>query len=159
MAKKPPDSWDKQRYNRDYYQRHHGRVRALRRSTNATYRRRNRKLVAEYLAEHPCIDCGEKDVAVLEFDHVSGSKRMEVTTLARRGCSVKSLLAEIRKCEVRCANCHRRRTVSDREARRSAGADLQGKPKDWSRCPESNRGARFTNLPALARQLSFSDQD
>jgi hypothetical protein len=34
-----------------------------------------------------------------------------VTDLARRGLSLQRLEAEVAQCVVRCANCHRRRTV------------------------------------------------
>lgn len=56
-----------------------------------------------------CIDCGVGELCVLEFDHV-GDKRAHVVQLARSGCGQKRLEAEVAACEVRCANCHRRRT-------------------------------------------------
>jgi hypothetical protein len=34
-----------------------------------------------------------------------------VTELARRGCSLAVVEAEASRCEIRCANCHRRRTL------------------------------------------------
>jgi hypothetical protein len=62
-----------------------------------------------YFKEHPCIDCGEDDPLVLEFDHV-GEKSFNIAEgLLRR--KFETLLAEIAKCEVVCANCHRRRTT------------------------------------------------
>ncbi len=67
-------------------------------------------LVREYLAEHSCVDCGNTDVRVLEFDHVRGVKRHHVSVMVRQGWSIKSVMEEIAKCEVRCANCHRIRT-------------------------------------------------
>lgn len=74
------------------------------------YIRRNRQLLLHHLLEHPCVDCGETDLRVLDFDHVRGSKRREVGRMAASPCSVAALEAEIAKCEVRCVNCHRRRT-------------------------------------------------
>jgi len=80
--------------------------------------RRNRKrgelmysLTVRYLQSHPCVDCGEDDVVVLDFDHVRGEKRDNVTTMARQGVGLDLLKAEIAKCDVRCANCHRRATA------------------------------------------------
>jgi predicted RNA-binding protein YlxR (DUF448 family) len=72
--------------------------------------------LVEYFKEHPCVDCGETDPVVLEFDH-RGEKSFEVTRkFAER--SWQSILDEIEKCEVRCANCHRRRTAMQRSALR-----------------------------------------
>ena len=70
----------------------------------------NRKQLRDYLLTHPCVDCDEDDPDVLEFDHVRGIKRTEVTKLASCGAAWSTVEAEIAKCEVRCANCHRRRT-------------------------------------------------
>ncbi len=67
----------------------------------------------EYLAEHPCVDCHEDDPVVLDCDHIDrSSKRDSVSFFARSGYSWKTVLAELAKCEVRCANCHRRRTAA-----------------------------------------------
>lgn len=73
-------------------------------------RKLNEKLY-NYLEQHPCVDCGESDPVVLEFDHVRGEKSYNVTTLGWRLCSWNSLMREIDKCDVRCANCHRRKTA------------------------------------------------
>lgn len=59
------------------------------------------------------MDCGEKDPIVLEFDH-QRDKVLEVSIAIHRGWSEKKLLAEIEKCEVRCANCHVRKTYKER---------------------------------------------
>lgn len=74
-------------------------------------RRANRALVNEYLEANPCIDCGETDPVVLEFDHRDRlAKIMPVAALIAQGYSWQSIKDEIDKCDVRCANCHRRRT-------------------------------------------------
>ena len=73
-------------------------------------RRRNLLFLLDYLRAAPCVDCGETDPVVLDFDHV-GTKRAGVVQLAGREHSIASLEREIAECEVRCANCHRRRTI------------------------------------------------
>jgi hypothetical protein len=79
-------------------------------------RRRGKKWLRrlwQYLAEHPCVDCGECDPVVLDCDHVDRTrKRTSVSFLARSGYPWSTVLAEIEKCQVRCANCHRRRTAT-----------------------------------------------
>lgn len=59
----------------------------------------------------PCADCGHLfHYCCMDFDHRPGEeKKFEI---ARRGRSsgVETLLAEIAKCDVVCANCHRLRT-------------------------------------------------
>lgn len=66
-----------------------------------------------YFESHPCRDCGEADPVVLEFDHL-GEKSFDVG-LAIAYRNWESILDEIAKCEVVCANCHRRR-ISRRRA-------------------------------------------
>jgi hypothetical protein len=70
----------------------------------------NRTRVLRYLLEHPCVDCGETDPVVLEFDHLR-DKVKALSVLAATAHSWQRILAEIEKCEVRCANCHRRKTA------------------------------------------------
>jgi hypothetical protein len=76
--------------------------------------RRNRALIRafilDYLKVHPCVDCGETNVVVLEFDHVRGKKEFHIGGATARNIALDRLEAEIAKCEVRCANCHRKRT-------------------------------------------------
>src|SRR6185369_9326209 len=45
------------------------------REINDRARKRNQKYVVEYLFQHPCVDCGEKDILVLEFDHLRDKER------------------------------------------------------------------------------------
>lgn len=56
-----------------------------------------------------CIDCGIKDWRVLEFDHIRGEKKFNIGDYRKVG--MKLLKEEIRKCECRCANCHRIKTL------------------------------------------------
>jgi hypothetical protein len=50
---------------------------------------------------------------VLEFDHVRGVKVRNISEMVRGKFSWRRILEEIEKCEVRCANCHRRKTARD----------------------------------------------
>jgi hypothetical protein len=56
------------------------------------------------------LDCGEDDFIVLQFDHVRGKKKHNVTRMINSMCPWKDIMAEIKKCDIVCANCHQRRT-------------------------------------------------
>lgn len=73
----------------------------------------NAQYVWNYLKQHPCVDCGENDPIALDMDHVRGKKKMSVCRLVRRGSCLETVIKEIEKCEVRCANCHRKKTAKD----------------------------------------------
>lgn len=73
-----------------------------------------KRYIWHYLSTHPCVDCGESDPVVLEFDHVKGTKTVAIADMPGRGYSLESIEREIRKTVVRCANCHRRKTSEER---------------------------------------------
>mgnify|MGYP001589920539 CR=1 FL=1 len=63
-----------------------------------------------------CCDCGYSILAALEFDHRDpATKRFDLSgdTLFKRPW--KELVAEADKCDIRCANCHRLKTIRDRD--------------------------------------------
>lgn len=69
--------------------------------------RRVKELYWSLLADSRCVDCGERDPIVLEFDHIDSSLKVyDVSDVACR--SKKKLLEEISRCVVRCSNCRRR---------------------------------------------------
>lgn len=70
-----------------------------------------RKYVWDYLNTHSCVDCGESDPVVLEFDHVRGRKVEVVSVMVQGGWSLNAIQAEIAKCDVRCANCHKQKSI------------------------------------------------
>lgn len=95
------------RYYRDNREKHLQVVMA--RTKEA--RRVAQEFIGEYLAVHPCVDCGEDDIRTLDFDHRPGAiKESDVMRLVRFGHSLKKIAAEIEKCDVRCRNCHARVT-------------------------------------------------
>ena len=118
----------------DYKQEHYAANRP-RYVANALRRKRDLAIertayLIEYFAAHPCADCGESDPLVLEFDHL-GDKLFTIGDNLRDR-SWQSLLDEIAKCEVVCANCHRRRTARRRRSVRAAMAHNPNIPKPAS---------------------------
>lgn len=87
-------------YTNTVEQHYESRTRFRKKTLNS-----NRELVMGYLLTHPCVDCGTDDWRVLQFDHVGDNKLFNIAEQMQSASSEK-MLAEIAKCEVRCANCH-----------------------------------------------------
>lgn len=93
----------------DYYKRNVNKERDY----DEKRKRGLRDLVYEYLFDKKCIDCNENDSLVLQFDHVKGAKRNSISQMVMNGNSWLNILKEINKCEIRCANCHIRKTAEE----------------------------------------------
>jgi hypothetical protein len=104
-------------YGREHYEANRQRYIDQAAKVKRRLRGERTRYLIEYFKANPCVDCGESDPVVLEFDHVSDKAFAIGGELTRR--SWKSILAEIEKCEVVCANCHRRRTARRRGAVRA----------------------------------------
>jgi hypothetical protein len=75
-------------------------------------RTENRERFSQWLEDNHCIDCGESDIVVLELDHIDpDTKDKAIADLMKNSFSWERIKAEIDKCVVRCANCHRRKTA------------------------------------------------
>lgn len=77
-------------------------------------RARNMAYLRTVMNSRGCIDCGERDAVVLDFDHL-GEKTAGLSRLAHSECAISRLDGEIAKCVVRCGNCHRRKTAEERQ--------------------------------------------
>lgn len=99
---------DKLKYQRRYQRDNRERLlaeKAKRREAQRTY--------IQKAKEHPCADCNvQYPYYVMEFDHVRGKKRYNLNRLAKVSASWATIDAEIAKCDVVCANCHRERTYT-----------------------------------------------
>ena len=101
----------------DYYNRNKEKELAYKYERQINKREEARKYVWEYLSNSVCADCGEYDPLVLTFDHVRGTKKMNVSQMINQGYSLQLLQEEISKCEVVCSNCHLRREKRKRNTR------------------------------------------
>jgi hypothetical protein len=78
---------------------------------NKRIKLRNLAFILRYLKMFgKCVDCGLTDDRVLEFDHIKGKKVKGVIRLAGTLTAITKIKDEIRKCELRCCNCHRIKT-------------------------------------------------
>ena len=102
-------------YIREHYKNNVGYYvkKAMRRKK--LYQQEVHRKIFSYFSSHPCVDCGESDPIVLEFDHIEKKTKVRaVSEMISRLCSWNTIFKEIQKCEVRCANCHRRKTATQR---------------------------------------------
>lgn len=102
--------------------------------------------VHQFLEQHPCVHCGQKDPVLLEFNHLDpASKSGNVSEMIRSGASLRRLQAEIGKCEVLCANCHQLHTMSGRRAHYKTVASTVG--------PSWRQAANWRNAALVLEHL------
>jgi hypothetical protein len=100
-----PDRDRQREHWRNYYHRHPDRAAARRQKK----RRARADWFQELKATLVCAQCGESDAACLDFHHRDGEeKTCAVADLVRNEASEERILAEIGRCVVLCANCHRK---------------------------------------------------
>jgi len=107
-CKKCMSEYAYKRYRKD------GAWKAQLQQRNRESREVSRQYVTELLVRSKCADCGEADPVVLDFHHVSGVKVKEVSIIKNCSYSLERVKAEIAKCIIVCANCHRRRHAKER---------------------------------------------
>jgi hypothetical protein len=97
--------------DRAYKEKNIKKIRINNKAAAARRYAKNRKLRDDYLSEHPCIVCGESDIVVLDFDHKDRNTKKAQIGDVLGSWNWEKILTEIQKCQVLCANCHRRRTA------------------------------------------------
>jgi len=100
-------------HQRTWYQDHQEQEKERVRRRRVKAREEAREFVYQYKLTHPCVDCGESHPDVLDFDHIRG-KGATITLLVNEGASIERIKIEIRLTEVRCSNCHRKKTARER---------------------------------------------
>lgn len=87
----------------------------------------------EYLADHPCVDCGESNPILLDLDHVRGKKISDVSLLRTKKVSQDKIITEIEKCKVRCVRCHRLKTAKSQRWFKNLPKEIRSKYLDCKR--------------------------
>jgi hypothetical protein len=70
----------------------------------------NRIKLLEYFKTHHCINCGENNPIVLDFDHRDHKDKKYHISRMISTYNWETIISEIEKCDVLCSNCHRIRT-------------------------------------------------
>lgn len=129
---------------------------------NARKRERMRAYLRS-LKEAPCMDCGQKfPYWVMDFDHLEGKESLIGRLVF--SLSWKRLEAELEKCELVCANCHRVRTWDKQwkfQRRNGVGTlDPTLPGRSIGRSPRSGRGgSRFKSLPGSEQLRLFPSEN
>ena len=100
---------DERAYQREHYQKNKQLYKDRAAASRPALREQGREYVKKYLLENPCVDCGNSDIRVLQFDH--RNPELKTGNIGSMIGSMGLLKREIAKCDVRCANCHMIRTA------------------------------------------------
>jgi len=75
---------------------------------------KTQKFFYDVLMNSKCVDCGETNIVVLDFDHIDPSTKIKSVSHLK-GCydNIEMVKTEMAKCEVRCVKCHRIKTAID----------------------------------------------
>ena len=68
----------------------------------------NKKYIRDVKSKSKCVRCPEQHPACLDFHHPQGSKKHNLHQAFDISWSLKRIKEEIAKCEILCANCHRK---------------------------------------------------
>ncbi len=83
---------------------------------NKRNKKKGRDWYTEYKSTLKCVKCGENHPACLDFHHSDPTQKdIEVSKLIGSTFSIKYIMKEINKCEVLCANCHRKFHYNERQ--------------------------------------------
>tara|TARA_R110002167_G_scaffold126382_1_gene307098 strand:- start:3554 stop:3925 length:372 start_codon:yes stop_codon:yes gene_type:complete len=119
------DPKDQKAAVRRHYLKNKEEIKARSFKRNKVQRVRNREFVMSIKEISECIDCGEKNPLVLDFDHVKGDKILAISNMSNKAYCIDTISKEMDKCEVRCANCHRIITEKRRDDKRRTTKPLK----------------------------------
>lgn len=98
-------------YCKAHYTHNKTKHNSRRYKTKKTKRKAFREFLDEIKSSSPCKDCGVQYIPfVMQFDHVIGVKKFNISEWSQVDVNKEDLLNEIRKCDLVCSNCHAIRT-------------------------------------------------
>ena len=95
---------------RQYKQEHHQRTKKKKRKQQNQLKDKRQHLVLEEMQRRggKCAKCGFSDIRALDWHHLDPNDKVNsVSEMIRNRVSMDKLQAELDKCELICANCHR----------------------------------------------------
>lgn len=99
-----------------HYERNKDKMKARAVKYTSGHKKKLKACILKAKENQPCTDCGGIfHPHAMEFDHIGDDKLTAVAHIVTLCWSVEKLEAEIAKCELVCANCHRVRTWTRRE--------------------------------------------
>lgn len=106
--------------HREYMKEHYRRNRDVYIARAALGREKRRQYVHDLKSSTPCTDCKVSyPYCVMDFDHrVQSDKVKDIHAIMSKGWA--TLLGEIAKCDIVCANCHRERTQRQLDVRKTS---------------------------------------
>lgn len=98
-------------YKKKWYYKHDSNRESFR-NTRIEIKKKLRINMLNFLQGKKCIDCGEDDIITFDFDHRDPKiKSYNISKMMVNAFSWENILEEIKKCDIRCANCHRKKTA------------------------------------------------
>lgn len=125
------DAEAKRAYHKEYARKHYQENKDVYKKRARKWGDERRKDLFEYLnnlKKAPCADCKVPyPPYVMDFDHRDGGKTKlrNLSVLARRATSFEVIEAEVAKCDVVCANCHREREFKRQWSKSRKGSCAQ----------------------------------
>lgn len=96
--------------------RAHGRAQYRKYKLARLHSQVQRRFMIQSIKSQPCMDCKKTySVVCMDFDHVRGEKKFDLSHSL--SYPIETILKEIEKCDIVCANCHRIRTEARKDVR------------------------------------------
>lgn len=99
------------KYDKSHYDKNKHKYRKTKNDKRKDRAIKIRSFIISLLKKSKCMDCGNNDWRVLEFDHRDmNNKSMNIADATKY--SLEKTKKEIEKCDIVCSNCHRIRTIT-----------------------------------------------